>query len=251
MSRIRKYFPMICGLAILLPASSAQAKVGWEHFVGPSVVLGSRLLSSELKAIVEYEYGYLDMSDLANFSSYRITGTGVLDSWRRYRYTLSSESTNGFRLGVRVRDQLDLCWARTAADSRYRIWVDGVEQVSDPDGIPRVNLPKVHMRKDILSAAWRVRSLEWQGITPNLRGGMGWILLSQDGDFQATYRPPVDNSDSRMTIELGGGLDWNWRKFEIGADLKLCTFRWQPQDNQVPPSQIWSWMGSLHAGILF
>lgn len=251
MSRIRICLMLLCAMVSLAPAPAARAEVGWEHFAAPAVVVGARLLSPDLKVLLEYEYGHFDPSDLANFSSYRIRGTGRLDSYRDYRYALSSESTNGFRLGIRLRDQLDLYWTRMAADSRYRVWVDGEEQISDPNGVPRVNLPKVHVRQDILSAGWHFRSLQWQRITPTAHAGIGWTLTSQDGEFQSTYRPPVDNSDSRLTLELGGGLDWNWRKLEIGIDLRASTFRWVSKDDQVPASQIWTWMGSLHGGILF
>ncbi len=251
MSRIRICLLLLCAMLSLAPAQEARATVGWEHFAAPAVVAGARLLSPNLKVLLEYEYGHLALSDLANFSSYRITGTGTLDTYRDYRYALRSENTNGFRLGIRLREQLDLYWTRMAADSRYQVWVDGEEQVSDPAGVPRVDLPKVHVRQDILSAGWHFRSLQWQRISPTVHAGVGWTLTSQDEGFQATYRPAVDNSDSRLTLELGGGLDWNWRKIEIGIDVRTSTFRWESKDNQVSASQIWTWMGSLHGGILF
>jgi len=251
MSRIRISLLLLCATVLLASAPDARATVGWEHFAAPTAVATARLLSPSLKVLLEYEYGRLDLSDLANFSSYRITGTGTLDTYRRYRYALRSENTNGFRLGVRLRDQLDLYWTRMAADSRYQVWVDGEEQVSDPEGVPRVDLPKVHLRQDILSAGWHIRSVQWQRISPTVHAGVGWTLTSQGEGFQATYRPSVDNSDSRLTLELGGGLDWNWRKIEIGIDVRTSTFRWESEDNQVPASQIWTWTGSLHGGILF
>jgi len=233
-----------------LKPSSAAAD-GWEYVASTVVFGGARLLSDDFQLIAQYEGSQVRFGDLASFTGYRLTLPDDLDEPRDFRYALDDLSTNGFRLGLRFQGQLDLVWSRSWGDTRYRVWMDGEEQHNDPDAPLRILLPTVDVRMDLLSVAWQLKSLQWRGIAPVLRTGLGWILLSQNGDFQAPYRPAFDNSDSEFTVEFAGELQWRWKVLQASAELSAFMFRWESEDDQVPASQVWSWMWKLNAGVAF
>jgi hypothetical protein len=233
-------------------ASASSTSENWPYVVGPVVVGGARILSDDFRAILEYEHGTMYFGDLADFTGYRYTADGQLDAERTYRYKLSDEPMNGFRLGLRFRGQLDFVWSRLWASSGYQVWLDGEPvQNSEPGSPLKVELPAVDVRMDMLTLAWRVKSVEESAISPTLRIGYGWTLLSQQGSFQAPFRPPVDDSQSDDTFELAAGVEGKWKLVQAGMELRGFTFRWDSEDANVPSSQVWNWMWSLRVGLVF
>jgi hypothetical protein len=221
------------------------------YVAGGIIVVGARVISPEhFRIILEYERGDMHFGDLANFTAYRNTTSG-LDTYWSYRYELRDETLEGFRLGLRFGGQLDFVWSRLWGTSAYQVWLDDEEQVHDPEANPRVLLPEVDIRLDMLTLAWRMDSMRVAGIVPSLSMGYGWILTSQKGPFQAPFRLPVDNSDSDDVFSLGVGLEGNWRILQVGTELSGLTWRWESTDPRVPSSQVYSWMWSLRAGLVF
>ncbi len=238
-------------IVLALLTGRAQAAVeGWEYMVSAVLVGGPRLLSDDFAVIAEGEYGRLHVGDLVAFTGYQMTPPDLLDEPIDYRYALDDATPAGFRLGLRFRRQLDVVWARSWANTCYRVWVDGEEQTADPEG-GGILLPDVDLRLDLITVAWRVESLRWKGLAPLVRLGMGWILLSQDGDFRPPHHPAVDNSDSDIMVDLGGGFEWRWKSLQLGAELQGLLFRWESDDDQVPASSVWAWMASMRAGVAF
>jgi hypothetical protein len=236
---------------ILWVLPTPVAAVDAEYIVGPLVVGGVRLLSDDFDAIAEYETGFMQFGNLADFTGYRFTADDEIDEVRTYQYKLRDETMRGFRMGLRFRKQLDLVWSRLWCDSAYQVWMDGEEVADDPDAAISSQLPEVEVRLDMLILAWRMESYRFGAFVPTLRAGYGWTLMSQQGPFQLPYRPEVDNSQSADTFELAAGLEGNWRIFQVGTEIRGFTFRWESEDINVPASQVWSWMWSLRVGLAF
>ncbi len=235
-----------------LGASARAGTEGWEYAVAAVTAGGIRWISDDFQVVLEGEYGILGSTDLADFQAYRTTAGDELDVPRHYRYALAGSNPAGFRLGLRFRRWLDLTWSRSWADSRYRVWIDGEEQVEDPGATVPVLLPTVRIRMDFLTVAWHAQSLRLaEGLVPVFRAGVGWFLLSQDTDLRPPFRPPVNNSDSRISAELAAGLEWRWRALQLGGELRGFLFRWVSQDDLMPASQVWAGMASIRVGMAF
>jgi hypothetical protein len=207
-------------------------------------------ITTDLKIFGGAEHGFLRFSDLAVYTGYVDTGPERLDVPRYYRYGLRDEAVQGFRVGVRVRDQFELSWHHLTAHSRYQAWIDGVQLVEDPLD-PFTKLPVVDMSFDLIGVGWRIAELERARIAPHLRLGFGWVLSSQEGEFQVLARPRDNFSDSDKTIEFSGGLDWRWRHYEVGAEIRTFHWRFDTDDPAVPSRITHAWMWSLRAGVNF
>jgi len=161
------------------------------------------------------------------------------------RYELSDEQFLGLRLGLRLHRELDFVWSRLYATPRYRVFINGEEALPVEDEAAPVRLPELDVRFDLLSFRYRPEPLRLGPLRPIVSGGLGWLLLSQQGEFRPPGELPKDYSDSDFGWELGLGLESQWRWIRGGIEGRSFHWRWDPEDEFVPARTTHAWMLSL------
>jgi hypothetical protein len=188
--------------------------------------------------VVGPEYGYVWFDPLADYTQLD-PGTNLPEN---RRYELASANVLGLRVGLRLHEELDFLWSRMYATSRYRVFINGEEAQPVEDGVAPVRLPDVETRFDLFSFRYRPARIRLGPIQPMAGLGLGWLLLSQQGEFRPPGELPKDYSDSDFGWELSAGLESRWRWLRAGVEGRSFHWRWDPQDEFVPARTTHAWM---------
>jgi len=187
------------------------------------------------RLFVAGEAGSLLFDELAEFTGYVEGASGQPDRAESLRYDLADASAFGFSAGLELGPDVRLSWSRQEARSHLEAFLDGREIQDDPAADPRIDIPRVDLRIDLIALTYRPQRLAWGGVGPYVRVGYGWFLMSQRRPFRPTpSRLPRNFSDSDGTTEATVGAEARWRFLRAGAELRTLHWQWDPEDDKVP-----------------